>query len=112
MRNRHDLSGDPADTDTRPIYYFTFRSQEGRKKIRGIFWSQGFFGIFTMTHYKPYSPEWHRYRYLAEALNQYLDDYVENDVIVEDIQSILNERSEASYADFNKVSELESKLRK
>jgi hypothetical protein len=49
---------------------------------------------------------------LAEALNQYLDDYVENDVIVEDIQSILNERSEASYADFNKVSELESKLRK
>ena len=90
----------------------TFRSQKGRKKIRGIFSPSGFFGIFTMTHYKPYSPEWHRYRYLAEALNKYLDDYVENDVIVEDIQDILNTRSEASYADFNKVSELESKLRK
>ena len=27
-------------------------------------------------NYKPYSPEWHRYRYLKEAVYQYLDDYV------------------------------------
>jgi len=90
----------------------TFSFKKGRKKIRGIFSPSGFFINFTMTHYKPYTPEWHRYRYLAEALNTYLDDYVENDVIIDDIKDILNTRSEASYADFNKVSELESKLQK
>ena len=63
-------------------------------------------------HYKPYSPEWHRYRYLKEAVDKYLDDYVDNDVIRDDILTILGERSEAAYAEFNKTSELESKLRK
>tara|TARA_Y100000994_G_scaffold176395_1_gene145556 strand:+ start:1385 stop:1579 length:195 start_codon:yes stop_codon:yes gene_type:complete len=62
--------------------------------------------------YKPYSPEWHRYRYLKEAIDKYLDDYVDNDVIRGDILSILGDRSEAAYAEFNKTSELESKLRK
>ena len=62
--------------------------------------------------YKPYSPEWHRYRYLKEAIDKYLDDYVDNDVIRDDILSILGDRSEAAYAEFNKTSELESKLRK
>jgi hypothetical protein len=57
--------------------------------------------------YKPYSPEWHRKRYLKEALDKYLDDYVENSLIVEDILDILGERSETAYAEFNKVSELE-----
>ena len=47
-----------------------------------------------MTHYKPYTPEWNRYRYLKEALDSYLDDYVDNDVIRDDILSILGERSE------------------
>ena len=111
MRNRHDLSGDPADDTIDPYIISLFVPRKVEKKF-GVILVPGVFRYFTMTHYKPYSPEWHRYRYLAEALNQYLDDYVENDVIVEDIQSILNERSEASYADFNKVSELESKLRK
>ena len=63
-------------------------------------------------NYKPYSPEWHRKRYLKEALDKYLDDYVDNDIIREDILDILNERSKAAYAEFNKVTELESKLRK
>ena len=63
-------------------------------------------------HYKPYSPEWHRYRYLKEALDKYLDDYVDNDIIREDILDILAERSETAYAEFNRISELESKLRK
>jgi len=31
--------------------------------------------------YKPYSPEWHRKRYLQEALYKYFDDYVPTDVI-------------------------------
>mgnify|MGYP003130708915 CR=1 FL=1 len=42
--------------------------------------------------YKPYSPEWHRYRYLKEAIDKYLDDYVDNDVIRNDILSILGDR--------------------
>lgn len=63
-------------------------------------------------HYKPYSPEWHRYRYLKEALDKYLDDYVENDVIRDDILSILESRSESAMAEFNRISELEAKLRK
>lgn len=62
-------------------------------------------------HYKPYSPEWHRYRYLKEALDKYLDDYVENDVIRDDILDILESRSESAMAEFNRISELEAKLR-
>ena len=61
--------------------------------------------------YKPYSQEWHRYRYLKEALDKYLDDYVDNDIIMNDILCILEDRSESAYAEFNKVNELESKLR-
>jgi len=61
---------------------------------------------YTMD-YKPYSPEWHRKRYLKEALDKYLDDYVDNDVIRDDILSILSERSEQAYAEFTKVNELE-----
>ena len=53
--------------------------------------------------YKPYSPEWHRYRYLKEAIDKYLDDYVDNDIIRNDILSILGDRSEAAYAEFNKT---------
>jgi hypothetical protein len=61
--------------------------------------------------YKPYSPEWHRYRYLKEAIDKYLDDYVDNDVIRNDILSILENRSESAYAEFSRVNELEAKLR-
>ena len=61
---------------------------------------------YTMD-YKPYSPEWHRKRYLKEALDKYFDDYVDNDVIRDDILSILSERSEQAYAEFAKVNELE-----
>jgi len=60
--------------------------------------------------YKPYSPEWHRKRYLKEALDKYLDDYVENEVILEDILDILAERSESAYQEFSKVNQLESMI--
>lgn len=63
-------------------------------------------------HYKPYSLEWHRYRYLKEALDKYLDDYVENDVIMDDILDVLESRSDSAYAEYNKITELESKLRR
>ena len=48
--------------------------------------------------------------YLKEALDKYLDDYVENEVILEDILDILNERSGSAYAEFTKVNELEMKI--
>ena len=50
--------------------------------------------------YRPYSPEWHRKRYLKEALDKYLDDYVDNSVIINDILDILGEKSEAAYQQF------------
>ena len=46
--------------------------------------------------YKPYSPEWHRYRYLKEAIDKYLDDYVDNQVIVNDILDIVCVRQRTS----------------
>jgi|TARA_R100000005_G_C4836952_1_gene110411 hypothetical protein len=60
--------------------------------------------------YKPYSPEWHRKRLLKEALDMYLDDYIPNEVIREDIMSILMDRSDSAYADWNKTEELASML--
>ena len=63
-------------------------------------------------HYKPYSPEWHRYRYLKEALDKYLDDYVDNNQIMNDILDILQDRSETAYAEFTRVNELENRITK
>jgi len=61
-------------------------------------------------NYKPYSPEWHRRRYLKEALDKYFDDYVDNDVIYADILDILSERSETAYHQFFKANELEDMI--
>jgi len=60
--------------------------------------------------YRPYSPEWHRRRYLKEALDKYLDDYVDTDVIRADILDILSERSEQAYREFVRINELERAL--
>ena len=61
--------------------------------------------------YKPYSPEWHRYRYLKEAIDKYLDDYVDNQVIVNDILDIVCARQERAHAAYHKLEDLELKLR-
>ena len=61
-------------------------------------------------HYKPYSPEWHRYRYLKEAIDTYLDDYVENDIIMKDILSIVCSRQERAHAEYHRLEDLELKL--
>jgi hypothetical protein len=45
-----------------------------------------------MTHYKPYSPEWHRYRNLRDSIESYLNEYVDSDVICGDILDILEDR--------------------
>jgi hypothetical protein len=60
--------------------------------------------------YKPYSPEWHRKRYLKEALDKYLEDYVDTDMILEDIRDILSSRAEQAYQEFTRLNDLEHKL--
>ena len=60
--------------------------------------------------YKPYSPEWHRYRYLKEAIDKYLDDYVDPAYIMNDIRNVLHARSEAAYAEFTRINQLEHYL--
>ena len=43
--------------------------------------------------YKPYSVEWTRRRYLAEAIQQYFDDNVSVDTVLDDIVSVLEENA-------------------
>ena len=64
-----------------------------------------------MTHYKPYSPEWHRLRHLKEALDKYLDDYVSTEDILGDIDTILRYRSETALDEYTRVTDLQKKLR-
>ena len=60
--------------------------------------------------YRPYSPEWHRRRHLKEALDRYLDDYVDTDTIRQDLLSILSERSDKAYEEFMRINQLERNL--
>ena len=60
--------------------------------------------------YKPYSPEWHRKRYLKEALDKYIDDYVDNQVIMNDICDILADRADAAYSEFRRLTFLENMI--
>jgi|TARA_B000000441_G_scaffold33023_1_gene21278 hypothetical protein len=61
--------------------------------------------------YKPYSPEWHRKRYLKEALDKYFDDYVDNEVIHSDLMDILSTRMSAAVDEVNKVLDLKDKFK-
>lgn len=60
--------------------------------------------------YKPYSPEWHRLRYLTEAIDKYLEDGVDPTIVMDDIQYILHSRSEAAYQTFQRINQLEHYL--
>ena len=60
--------------------------------------------------YKPYSPEWHRYRYLKESIDKYLDDGIDPTTIVDDIKNILHVRSELAYLEFQRINQLEHYL--
>jgi len=64
-----------------------------------------------MAHYKPYTPEWHRKRYLKEAIDNYLDEQIDNEVILTDLSDILSERSEKAYQEFTKLNDLESRIK-
>ena len=57
--------------------------------------------------YRPYSPEWHRRRYLKEALDKYFDDYVDNSILYADIVDIISERAERAHKEFSRLNELE-----
>ena len=61
-------------------------------------------------NYKPYSLEWHRYRYLKEAIDKYLEDGVDPNTVVEDIRHILHLRSEAAYEELQRIKQLENYL--
>jgi len=64
-----------------------------------------------MSNYKPYSTEWHRKRYLKEAIDKYLDEQIENEIILNDLSDILSERSERAYQEFNRINDLESRIK-
>ena len=60
--------------------------------------------------YKPYSPEWHRKRYLKEALDKYFDDYVDVENIREDIYDILHSRANDAYEEYIRINKLAESL--
>ena len=60
--------------------------------------------------YKPYSPECNRKRYLSEVLETYFNDYVDIEVIYDDLMDILHDRSEQAYSEFSRINELESRI--
>ena len=62
--------------------------------------------------YKPYSPEWYRQRNLREALEAYFNEYVDIDVIYNDLLEVIKERSDQAYAEFEQASSLEKKIRR
>jgi hypothetical protein len=63
-----------------------------------------------MNYYKPYTPEWHRLRYLKEAIDLYFDDYASTETILNDIDTILNARSETALDEYTRVTDLQKKL--
>lgn len=64
-----------------------------------------------MSNYKPYTTEWHRKRYLKEAIDKYLDEQIGNEIILNDLADILSERSERAYEEFNRINDLESRIK-
>ena len=63
-----------------------------------------------MTHYKPYSPEWHRYRNLKESIESYLNEYVAADVICADILDILEDRRATAEGEVSRMTDMIDQL--
>lgn len=59
-----------------------------------------------MSHYKPYSPEWTRRRYLAEAIESYFDAGLSAKNVYSDIEDILNDKIESYQDKINGSAEL------
>ena len=47
---------------------------------------------------------------LKEALDNYLNEYIDNEVILQDILDILCERSEKAYEEFSRINDLEAMI--
>jgi len=60
--------------------------------------------------YKPYSMEWTRRRYLAEAIQQYFNTGADHDTIIDDIISILEENIEHHKSNAERFQELLDEL--
>jgi hypothetical protein len=56
--------------------------------------------------YKPYTPEWSRQRYLAEALQKYFDDNASVDTILDDIVDVLENNATAHRSRAEKFQEV------
>tara|TARA_Y100000289_G_scaffold41924_1_gene41595 strand:+ start:318 stop:467 length:150 start_codon:yes stop_codon:yes gene_type:complete len=48
---------------------------------------------------------------LKEAIYEYLDEGIDNDIIMQDILNIVCDRQEAAHAEYLKLEDLEHKLR-
>jgi len=62
-------------------------------------------------NYKPYSAEWSRKRYLAEAIQKYFEDNAQADVIVQDIVDILEDWTASSMNQTNKLNDVLSRFK-
>jgi hypothetical protein len=56
--------------------------------------------------YKPYSMEWNRHRYLAEAIQQYFNTDASLDTILDDIVDVLEQNIEHHKARAEKFQEV------
>ena len=63
-------------------------------------------------NYKPYSMEWWRKRYLAEAIQQYFDTDAQVDVILQDIMDVLGQSAEEHKTRAEKFQEVIDRLKK
>lgn len=60
--------------------------------------------------YKPYSAEWSRKRYLAEAIQKYFEDDASPEVVLGDIADIIQEWEQYHTNILNKSKEILKKL--
>ena len=89
---------------------FDFQFQISAEKNSGYFFAPRVFQKFIMTHYKPYSPEWHRYRNLKESIESYLNEYVASDVICADILDILEDRRATAEGEVSRMTDMIDQL--
>ena len=61
--------------------------------------------------YKPYTLEWSRKKYLAEAIQKYFEDDVPANMIADDIIDVLEERASMYRKETNKLEDVLDKLK-
>ena len=61
--------------------------------------------------YKPYTLEWFRKKYLAEAIQKYFEDGVSANMIADDIIDVLEKRASMYRKETNKLEDVLDKLK-